>query len=194
VRVTGAGWLDAADYPLVRDPLERAFPAILDELRGIVADPVWTTWGSAHYSPNIAKMSLGEVRRALTSDQRRIGAAAEPGWLVFALALMGDPFADHCRRCPRTADVVASIPGVRSAAFTCLEPGYHTWPHVGTVPVHRAHLGLVIPQGDCGLRVDGETRGWEPGRVLIFDDLHVHEAWNHTAEPRFVLIVDVPPR
>jgi beta-hydroxylase len=55
--------------------------------------------------------------------------------------------------------------------------------------VLRCHLGLEIPSGDLGLRIGGETRVWQPGKCLVFDDTAEHEAWNHTDADRVVLIV-----
>ena len=53
----------------------------------------------------------------------------------------------------------------------------------------RCHLGVKTPDGDCGLKVGGETPRWEEG-CIVFDDSLEHEAWNHTSEPRIVLIID----
>jgi aspartyl/asparaginyl beta-hydroxylase (cupin superfamily) len=39
--------------------------------------------------------------------------------------------------------------------------------------------------------VGEETRRWEEGRCLVFDDYFDHEAWNHTDGDRLVLIVDL---
>jgi aspartyl/asparaginyl beta-hydroxylase (cupin superfamily) len=50
-------------------------------------------------------------------------------------------------------------------------------------------LGLVVPPG-CLLRVAGETRAWQEGRCLIFDDTLEHEAWNNSDQPRGVLLLD----
>ena len=51
------------------------------------------------------------------------------------------------------------------------------------------HLALLIP-ASCGIRVGAETRHWEEGKCLIFDDSFEHEAWNRSAELRAVLIVE----
>jgi aspartate beta-hydroxylase len=55
----------------------------------------------------------------------------------------------------------------------------------------RCHLGIVVPEGDCGIRVGDELGRWEQGRCIVFDDRYDHEAWNHTAAERIVLIVDL---
>ena len=52
------------------------------------------------------------------------------------------------------------------------------------------HLPLIVPPG-CGFRVGNETREWEVGKLLIFDDTIEHEAWNDSGEDRVVLIFDV---
>lgn len=43
------------------------------------------------------------------------------------------------------------------------------------------------------LTVNGVTRKWEDGKVLIFDDRVWHEAWNLTAEERVIFLVDFIP-
>jgi aspartyl/asparaginyl beta-hydroxylase (cupin superfamily) len=68
----------------------------------------------------------------------------------------------------------------------------HIEPHTGPTNMRlRCHLGINIPAGDCGLKVGGETRHWQEGRCLVFDDALRHESWNDTDQPRIVLIVDV---
>jgi aspartyl/asparaginyl beta-hydroxylase (cupin superfamily) len=76
--------------------------------------------------------------------------------------------------------------------------------------VLRAHLGLQVPkgceveagfaprrwQGDdakregCGLRAGDERWGWREGQWLVFDDSHLHEAWNMAREERVILLLD----
>jgi aspartyl/asparaginyl beta-hydroxylase (cupin superfamily) len=57
----------------------------------------------------------------------------------------------------------------------------------------RGHLGIVVPDGlpACGLEVDGEARGWQTGRMLLFCDAYNHRAWNRGRSPRLVMIIDV---
>ena len=52
------------------------------------------------------------------------------------------------------------------------------------------HLGLVIPD-NCAMTVAGETKTWQEGRCLIFDDTSLHESWNRSQSDRFVLLLDV---
>jgi aspartyl/asparaginyl beta-hydroxylase (cupin superfamily) len=93
--------------------------------------------------------------------------------------------------CPRTLGVVAALPPAFNAGFATLDPGATISVHRGTSNLHdRCHLGLVVPPGDVKLKVAGEERGWNEGEVMVFNDRAWHEAWNHTAGRRFVLIVD----
>src|SRR4029453_6219423 len=50
-----------------------------------------------------------------------------------------------------------------------------------------------VPQqrDQCAIRVDGETRHWEEGRMHVFNDRKVHEAWNRSDEGRVVLLMCV---
>ena len=52
------------------------------------------------------------------------------------------------------------------------------------------HLPLIVPKG-CWLRVGNETREWEEGKLLIFDDSFEHEAMNPSGELRIILLFDI---
>jgi aspartyl/asparaginyl beta-hydroxylase (cupin superfamily) len=94
-----------------------------------------------------------------------------------------------------TAAVLKCIPGADTAGsvfFSRLAPGSHIIPHCGPHNLRiRAHLGLIVPGGNCQMRVGTETRCWTAGEVLLFDDSFEHEVWNETQFDRYVLIVDV---
>ena len=59
--------------------------------------------------------------------------------------------------------------------------------------VLRCHLGLIVPPGDCAIRVGSEQRRWEEGKCLVFNDRVEHEAWNRTSGARVVLLIDFVP-
>jgi aspartate beta-hydroxylase len=76
--------------------------------------------------------------------------------------------------------------------FSRLAPDTQIAAHCGPTNLRvRCHLGLDIPAGDCGLRAGGETRSWQTGKCLVFDDRFEHEAWNRTRESRTILVVDL---
>src|SRR3546814_19998530 len=80
----------------------------------------------------------------------------------------------------------ALVTGVQTCALPIYIP-----PHNGATNTRlTVHMPLVIPP-DCALRVGDETRVWEPGKLLMFDDTIRHEAWNYSDRLRVVLIFDV---
>jgi hypothetical protein len=112
------------------------------------------------------------------------------GWTVFGLFAIGQRIPAACEQCPRTADALQRVPGLSMAGFSRLDPRTHVKPHVGWAgSVYRLHLALVVPP-ECRLRVLAETRSWQEGRCLIFDDTVEHEAWNNSDSPRGVLMLD----
>ncbi len=114
------------------------------------------------------------------------------GWDVVGLYAFGHKLADNCARCPTTTRLIEAIPGMSTAGFSYLAPGTHIVPHRGyTNAVLRCHLGLIVPEG-CSMRVANETRQWQEGRCLVFDDTSEHEVWHKGSEPRVVLLLDFP--
>jgi aspartate beta-hydroxylase len=103
---------------------------------------------------------------------------------------------DICAACPVTTQGIDAHQTVRTMAgliyVSRMRASTHISAHRGPTNLRlRCHLGLVVPGGDCALRVSEETRRWEEGRCLVFDDHFEHEAWNHAADDRIVLIIDL---
>jgi aspartate beta-hydroxylase len=116
-------------------------------------------------------------------------------WDVLFFYERGRKNEENCARCPTIANLIESHNMVRTLTglvyVSKLSPGSQVRPHRGPTNMRlRCHLGISIPDGDCGLKVGGETRRWREGRCLVFDDSFEHEAWNLAAAPRTVLIVD----
>jgi hypothetical protein len=117
----------------------------------------------------------------------------DDGWKTFFFYAYGLKMVANCRRCPETTKLLQGIPGMKTAFFSILAPHKHLPPHCGPYKgVLRLHLGLLVPKPSemCGIRVGAQTRHWQEGRVMIFDDRFEHEAWNRTDGPRAVLFVD----
>lgn len=57
----------------------------------------------------------------------------------------------------------------------------------------RCHLPIKIPDGfaNCYIKVNGKSREWNQGELLMFCDAYNHSVFNHSAEDRLVLIFDV---
>ena len=117
-------------------------------------------------------------------------------WSAFHLYKAGERVEENCRRCPATLAAIEKLPIPRlpghspEAFFSILKPGTHIPPHFG-LGNHKVamHLPLMVPS-DCAIRVGNETRNWQEGRCLVFDDSFKHEAWNNSGELRAVLILD----
>ena len=116
-------------------------------------------------------------------------------WRVTLFRSLDGDRADVRQRYPATA---ALLDGAGDellhrgdAMFSVLAPG-------ALIPAHHdgcnykltLHLGLVVPD-DCGITVGGESRHWQEGHCLAFDDTFLHSAYNHSERPRICLLVDV---
>lgn len=128
----------------------------------------------------------------ISPDQKRISKG--DNWKTFGFYVYGKRVDHNCALCPRTAAVLDTLPGMRSAMFSILKPHYHIAPHKGpTRAVIRAHLGLKVPADwrNVWIRVDDQILHWHEGKVILFDDSYEHEVRNDTDELRAVLFIDI---
>jgi aspartyl/asparaginyl beta-hydroxylase (cupin superfamily) len=166
--LTSLAWHDPAQFSIV--------PALEKEYEGI-------------------RREILALRRA---DFQREGEKIDRSgsWDVFFFYELGRKNVDNCAKCPLTTDIIEGHNTIRTLAglsyFSKMSPGTHVAPHRGPTNMRlRCHLGLQVPDGDCAIRVGGETRTWQEGKCLVFDDHFTHEVWNNTSEPRIVLVVDL---
>jgi aspartate beta-hydroxylase len=122
--------------------------------------------------------------------------ARKGAWEVFFFYERGKKNLENCSRCPTITAIIEQHETVRSLAgliyASRMRPGTHIAPHRGPTNLRvRCHLGIQVPDGDCGLRVGDEIGSWSEGRCIVFDDYYEHEAWNYTSKDRIVLIVDL---
>jgi len=128
----------------------------------------------------------------ISPDQSRISKGND--WKTFGFFMYGHRVDENCRRCPKTTAALERLPGMRSAMFSILAPGYHIPAHRGpTRGVIRAHLGLIVPReaDKVWIRVGDRIIHWAEGKVVLFDDFYDHEVRNDTNERRAVLFIDV---
>jgi aspartate beta-hydroxylase len=165
------------------EELEAATPAIRDELVALVNE-------GADFRPYVQDDAARPKRdfHGLNND---------PQWTALYLWKDGKLVDEIARRCPRTVAALDKVPmssiGARTPAvlFSKLEPGAHIPPHHGMLNCRLiCHLPLIVPPG-CWLRVGNETREWEEGKLLIFDDSIEHEARNPGGEIRIILLFDI---
>ncbi|XP_027423272.1 aspartyl/asparaginyl beta-hydroxylase isoform X4 [Zalophus californianus] len=118
-------------------------------------------------------------------------------WSQFTLWQQGRKNENACKGAPKTCSLLDKFPettGCRRGQikYSVMHPGTHVWPHTGPTNCRlRMHLGLVIPKEGCKIRCANETKTWEEGKVLIFDDSFEHEVWQDAASFRLIFIVDV---
>ncbi len=166
-------FFDPADFPWIAE-LEAGASAIRAELDALLVH--------RDRIPNFQEISADQAR--LTDGDQ---------WKTFFLYGFGHKIDANCARCPRTTELLACIPDMKTAMFSILAPRKHIPEHRGVYKgILRYHLGLVIPEPEeqCRIRVGGDVRSWSFGRSLVFDDSHPHEAWNDSDQHRVVLFVD----
>jgi aspartyl/asparaginyl beta-hydroxylase (cupin superfamily) len=114
-------------------------------------------------------------------------------WDVYGIYdIQGNRMDEHAAECPFTTSVIEQIPNLRTAGFSMLGAGCLINPHRGyTDAVLRCHLGLIVPDGDCALKVEETVYRWQEGKAFIFNDRLLHEAWNLTDHARYVLLLDL---
>lgn len=173
---------DPADFNWV-SAIEAATDTIRDELTAVL------------------KVGTDDFRAYIRRDRNRPRADNNPlldnsDWSALFLCENGVVSDEVVARCPRTWEALQAAPLPRiinspTAMFSLLRAGTRIPPHTGS---HNArlicHLPLIVPPG-CGFRVGNETRLWQEGKLLIFDDTIEHEAWNESDQDRVVLIFDI---
>ncbi|XP_064797531.1 aspartyl/asparaginyl beta-hydroxylase-like isoform X3 [Oncorhynchus masou masou] len=118
-------------------------------------------------------------------------------WGQFTLWQQGKKAGESCHSVPKTCGLLERYPEATGCKrgqikFSVMQPGTHVWPHTGPTNCRlRMHLGLVIPKTGCKIRCTNDTRAWEEGKVLIFDDSFEHEVWQDADSYRLIFIVDV---
>jgi Aspartyl/Asparaginyl beta-hydroxylase len=137
---------------------------------------------------------FAKIYPALEEHPESEDLAGHGRWNTYHFYNIGQADETHLSECRRTAAVLHRIPGADSAGmcyFSVMDTDTWVKPHCGFVNTRiRCHLGIRVP-GDCRMRVGAETRTWEEGKCLVFDDSFEHEVWNGAEGRRAVLLLDV---
>ena len=170
--VPNTPYLKREDFPQL-DKLQDNWEVIRDEALGLV--------------------DQGSIRKAEKDNDAAFHSFFRTGWKRFYLKWYGDFLPSAERQCPKTVELVNSIPGLNAAMFALLPPGAvlgrHRDPFAGSL---RYHLGLVTPNSDqCAIWVDGQPYAWHDGEDVVFDETFVHTARNDTDQTRVILFCDV---
>src|SRR5215216_3231377 len=135
----------------------------------------------------------GFIRAAAKNNDWGFYSFFKSGWKRFYLKWYDDFLPSARTLCPRTVELLNSIPTIHGAMFAMLPPGgklgAHRDPFAGSL---RYHLGLVTPNSDkCRIFVDGEPYAWRDGEAVMFDETFIHWAENRTDIDRLILFCDV---
>lgn len=167
--VPAHAFYDAAEFDFTAR-LEAAYPQIRAELENVLAHQ-------------------GDKFQTYRGGQGNM----HEGWNSFFLYLFGKRNEDYAALCPVTTAVLESIPRLERtmAMFSALNPHSDLPPHTGPFNgVLRVHLPLIVPP-NCTVTVGDETRAWEEGKVMVFDDSYVHSVRNDSESVRVVLFFTV---
>jgi tetratricopeptide (TPR) repeat protein len=164
--------------------LEKATDAIREELQVVMTED----WGAFH--PYIQYPEGAPLRQWQALNH-------SPAWSAFELWRDGNRNDSNCRRCPRTAALLQTLPMAvapglgPTAMFSVLAPRTRIPPHTGSTNLRLiVHLPLLLPEG-CRYRVGNDHRCWRLGKAWVFDDTIEHEATNDSEQVRVILMFDV---
>ncbi|MFT7267004.1 MAG: beta-hydroxylase [Porticoccus sp.] len=134
-----------------------------------------------------------QIKSSEEKDDLGFNSFFKTGWKRFYLKWYGASLHSANRLCPKTVDLINSIPSIKGAMFAMLPPGArlvkHRDPYAGSF---RYHLGLITPNSeDCFIFVDGKKYYWKDGEAVMFDETFIHYAENKTDTNRIVLFLDV---
>lgn len=174
-------WWDAREFAWARD-VEAATDAITAELAALLTAP-------DAFTPY--------VQASADRPPPNNPLLGKPDWGAAWVLKDGKVADGMASACPATLAALAHAPQpviagrAPLALFSRLKPGTHILPHHGMLNTRLiCHLPLIVPDG-CGLRVGGETREWQQGKLTIFDDSFEHEAWNRGTSDRTVLLFEI---
>ena len=142
----------------------------------------------------LALYAQGQIKAADKYNDWGFNSFFRTGWKRFYLKWYGAPLPSALANCPKTVELLNSIPGIKGAMFANLPPGgklvQHRDPYAGSL---RYHMGLVVPKspGECRIVIDGEPHYWYEGKGLLFDETYLHYAENTTSDDRIILFCDV---
>ena len=171
------------EFPWLRE-LEAATSAMLEELKLVMAAE------RSELVPYIQYEEFQPLEQWRSLNQNR-------DWTAIHLLSNGERVDANAGYCPRTMALLDKLPQPKiagsgpNAMFSLLAPRTRIPPHVGVNNARLVcHLPLIVPEG-CWFRVGAQTRQWNVGEALVFDDTIEHEAMNDSDALRVVFIFDV---
>ncbi|RMX68565.1 hypothetical protein DD238_004276 [Peronospora effusa] len=166
------------------DILKDNYNVILEEMQAVQEIATWPFWPEKHYTEGSSEWRVFPFCYTFPASD-----ASKTAWV-----------SSTCSMCPRTAELLNNLPGIRTALFSKLGPNTTLSAHRGWADlanhVLRVHFPLIVPtlsNGEpcCAMVVGGETTYHAEREFIVFDDSKLHYAFNqHPDATRLVLIVD----
>uniref|UniRef100_H3HC85 Aspartyl/asparaginy/proline hydroxylase domain-containing protein n=1 Tax=Phytophthora ramorum TaxID=164328 RepID=H3HC85_PHYRM len=166
------------------DILKDNYNVILEEMMAVQQMATWPFWPEKHYTEGDSEWRVFPFCYTFPAYD-----ASKTAWV-----------SPTCSMCPRTAELLRSLPGIRTALFSKLGPNTTLSAHRGWADlanhVLRCHFPLVVPRLStgapcCAMVVGGETTYHAEREFIVFDDSKLHYAFNHHPDKtRLVLIID----
>jgi beta-hydroxylase len=117
-------------------------------------------------------------------------------WFVFGLRYLGQDIQENCEKAPITYSLCKDIPNMDTFGFSIMLPECEIYPHENEdkdKDLLRCHLGLYTNL-ESSIMVGDETYTWQNGKIVVFDDMKRHSAWNRSkTEKRAILLIDFKP-
>ena len=195
---------DARTSSLMRMPAPAGQPHVADSAFLAAESFSWLSDLAAPAIVNELSAVSTKNARAFREDWQGLAAPGTSAheWSALTLLNRGRLDEQGCKLAPATCAVLGALllrgqlqprkgTAEVGARLLRLGPGASLRPHRGLGGRLVAHVGIVTPAG-ATLTVQGETREWETGKVLVFDDHAEHHAENRGTEARVVLHVAFP--
>lgn len=188
-----------------RHPLQKGAKWIMP---GLSRDP----WFNSETFPELKKI-IKELENISLDIKREINAVLDqnsikvsgynhylvevPDWDALYLHKDGKYISENKNLVPSTWSFMESY--LSDWLCPLLEMHFSILKSGAKIPLHcdlwnftiNLHLGVEIPNGDCGIEVANEIRKWEEGKCLLFDYSFEHKAWNNTDSKRVCLLMDL---
>lgn len=174
-------WYQAGAVPQWQGMVGRV-AAVAQELRGFLHD-------SAAFRPYVGTEARND---ALWKD-----LSGRTAWSSMHLLKRGErsPCLDllpQTRALIDAAPLAQCLPHAPECFVSRLEPQAVLPAHYGLSNIKlTVHLPVELPPAACSITVAGQTRTWQEGQLLIFDDSFLHSAENRSDRNRTVLIFDI---
>jgi aspartyl/asparaginyl beta-hydroxylase (cupin superfamily) len=140
------------------------------------------------------KENIVAVREEIRELQREAPESYDDGWNIHGFIRFGNRYEKAIKNCPVTWKCLqlfgvdhsfgeVFVSSLRPYKFLSIHTGESGF---GLI----SHFALEIPKGDLQMVVGEEGRVWTQDEAILFNDAFPHYAYNNTASPRSVLLIE----